>query len=698
MNKTTKKLIVFTSVAVLLIVFLIPIPPIDFGRSVATPLAGPLEQAPQTTKFYALPSDGSISAYPSSLTKKAGDSDCTTGAWGVARQLPTGVPNATSVGNDFVRSGCSLAGTVKLTRGFLTFDTTSLPDNALITSARLGLYVNSVTNNRNDGNDFVAVVKGNQSLTNTTSNFLGANDFLLTGSSVNNPPEGSARQDLSSVTPGAFLYLPFNANGLAWIAKNNLTKVALREGHDILNLWPNYAPRESNGLSVMMSEQAGLTQDPVLEVTYVVPPSNPRLASARPNIVMVITDDQRWDTMDYMPKVNTLLGPESVKFSNSFVTTPICCPSRISTLTGQYGHNSGVPDAVSLLNLDEATTLPNWLQAIGYRTGLYGKYTENYNLLSAPQVPTGWSEWHALEQQLYYNYRLVDNGVFTQYGNSPEDYSTTVIFDKAKDFIRSTPSDKQFFLYVTPFGPHSPAATLPQDVGTFGSFPNQRPPSYNEADVSDKPRWVRGLSLFNEQDMAQSDAFHRSQLEALQSVDRGVGQLVDELKATNRWGNTIFIFTSDNGLSWGEHRWLDTKRCVYDECVRVPLWIRIPGAVGRTDDRLVANIDLAPTIATRVGATMTRPVDGLNLFPSLASGNIPWRDGLVLEVQNPFQFSSGINFQAVRTPAYLYASYGNGEKELYDLAVDPYQMTNVVNDLDYAPVVSDLQTKLEQLR
>ncbi|MDQ3697942.1 MAG: sulfatase-like hydrolase/transferase [Gemmatimonadota bacterium] len=421
-----------------------------------------------------------------------------------------------------------------------------------------------------------------------------------------------------------------------------------------------------------------------------------------PNIVIVLTDDQRHDLMGYMPLITARLGTETVKFEYAFSPVPTCCPARVGILTGQHAHNHGVLQSYlpngGATKFDPSSTIATWLRPEGYRTGIYGKYLNDYGGLS-PAVPPGWDEFHVFvgnDDDEYYNYTLNHNGTHTTYGSGPQDYSTSEVARQAVQFITSTPSTQPIFLFFTPFGPHEPAKPEPGDIGTFSTLPPYRPPSYNEADVSDKPAYVQGLPVMDSTAIAASDAFHVRQVEALQSVDRAVAQLIDTLVATGRWSNTIFVYVSDNGLTWGEHRLKDRKNCVYDECMRVPMWVRVPGLTSRTDDHLVSLIDLAPTIAEWAGATPTIPVNGMSLVPLLNNPAASWRTEVLTEFLGATNTAN--SFSAVRTAQYLYAEYWNGDRELYDLQADPFQLTNVVTDPAYAATVTTMQNLLAALK
>ncbi len=421
----------------------------------------------------------------------------------------------------------------------------------------------------------------------------------------------------------------------------------------------------------------------------------------RPNVVVILSDDQRYDLMPYLPLTTALLQAERVDFAQAFATTPLCCPTRASLLTGLYSHNTGVlqnylPNG-GAIKFDPSSTIATWLLNAGYRTGLYGKYLNAYHLIS-PAVPPGWSEFHAFvghDDDEYYSYTLNHNGTLTSYGTGPQDYSTDELSREAAQFITSTPATRPLFLYFTPYAPHAPATPAPGDIGTFAGFPKWRPRSYNEADVSDKPAWIRAQPLLTAAEMAAEDAFHERQLESMQALDRSVSNLVAALKQSGRWNSTLLVFAGDNGLVWGEHR-LQGKDCVYEECVRVPLWVRLPGQTPRVDSSLVGLIDLAPTIAAWVGTTPATRVNGLNLLPLLASPAAPWRSEILLEELGTT--TTMTSFQGVRTARYLYAEYLNGDRELYDLAVDRDQLDNIVNDPANAGTIATLRALLANLR
>jgi N-acetylglucosamine-6-sulfatase len=420
---------------------------------------------------------------------------------------------------------------------------------------------------------------------------------------------------------------------------------------------------------------------------------------AQPNIVLLVTDDQREDTLRYMPIVRRLLGRHGVTFTNGYVVNPVCCPSRSSMLTGLYSHSTGVytnkPPNGGFSAFDDESTLATWLQAAGYRTGLFGKYLNGYG--RTPYVPPGWDRWFATYQGgAYYDYVAVADGEYLTFGSGRRSYGTTVLQDRAVSFIERTDASTPLFLYWAPHAPHEPATPHPADRGTFSSLRGWRPSSYDEADVSDKPRYLSGAPRIDRTTANQIDRFRQLQLESLQSVDRAVGAIVQALRDTDRLENTIIVFTSDNGMLWGEHRWY-RKSVPYEEAIGVPFVVRYDAMVenARRDDHLVLNIDLAPTFAAAGGADAP-DMEGRSLLPLLQGDDPSWRHAFLIEHLG--EGSAGApTFCAVHTGRYVLASYGTGEEELYDLVRDPKQMVNRAQWTRYREIRRTLRGTLQRL-
>lgn len=432
----------------------------------------------------------------------------------------------------------------------------------------------------------------------------------------------------------------------------------------------------------------------------------------RLNIVLILSDDQSPDSLPHDPPVMPYLQGRMADptdhwttFANAFLNTPLCCPSRATILTGLYSHHTGVQTNYDGGRLDESSTIATWLHDAGYRTGLIGKYLNGYPFGSAPYVPPGWDRWLVKEQgsqgSLYYDYVLVDQGYPVFHGTGAQDYSTDVYSAAAVDFIESAPADQPFFLEVAPSGPHRPWTPAPRDAGTAASMPIARPPSLNETDVSDKPAWVRALPPLTPEQLALVEAQHRRAFETLRSIDDLVAAVVGALSRRGVLDRTVIFYLTDNGLSFGEHRWVG-KTCPYEECVRTPFAVRAPWSPGaRVDPHLVSNVDLAPTIADLAGVGPPTPVDGRSLVP-LLRGPPPadWPTGVLLEYAGDSHVPA---WSGLRTDRFVYVEYATGERELYDLtgvlgSADPFELDNRAAELAYADVVARLAERLNALR
>ena len=441
--------------------------------------------------------------------------------------------------------------------------------------------------------------------------------------------------------------------------------------------------------------------------------ASPALGAPRPNIVFILTDDQRWDTINkkhsvdgqtpVMQKVTSLLVNKGVLFQQSFVTTALCCPSRSSILAGKYAHTTGVHDNGGsdggVQVFDDSSTLPVWLHAVGYRTGIFGKYLNGYAAIAPYQAP-GWDEWHVFKSPGYFNYHLIENGVDVAYGSATTAYSADVLRDKVVQFI--TESTPPFFVEFTPYNPHGPATPAPRHVGSFAGVPLWRPKNYAEPDASDKPAWVQSIT-WTQTDQQTTDAFRQSQLECLQSVDEAVDAIVQALKAKGVLNNTIILYASDNGYSWGSHRW-KPKQCEYEECMRVPLVVRYPplAPTSRKEDRIALNIDYAETFAQLAGATPDPGVEGVSLVPLIANNATGWRTDMLNEHWNGkiptfAQVRGAFTKPGDAAHTWKYVELVTGEKELYNEDTDPFELTNVVTDPSNAALVAIMAARLREL-
>jgi N-acetylglucosamine-6-sulfatase len=451
--------------------------------------------------------------------------------------------------------------------------------------------------------------------------------------------------------------------------------------------------------------------------------AQPKSSFRQPNIVFILTDDLDYDSVQWLPAVRSQLIAKGTSFDNAFISDSLCCPSRATILTGLYAHNHGVetnnppnggfPKFVS--EGREEDTIATRLQQSGYETALFGKYLNHYPGDDPTHVPPGWDEWHAWEDTLdnqesdqegeaesnaaYYGYKLNENGEIVSYGNDSEDYLTDVLSRGGKHFVRKATSDsKPFFLYLAPTAPHGPPVPADRYKDALADEEAPRTPSFDEEDVSDKPPWISDMSRFSDENLSSIDTLYRNRLGTMLSVDEMVNSLVRELEADGQLDNTFIFFASDNGFLLGQHRIQSDKRYPYEESVRTPLFVRGPGVpAGSKVENLVVNTDFVPTFADLAGASFP-PADGRSLAPLLRGEDPAWRSAILLEgFQRPNKKRSLPPYKAIRTETHKYVEYDTGDKELYDLEADPYELENVYESADPS-LVADLETSLDALR
>lgn len=433
--------------------------------------------------------------------------------------------------------------------------------------------------------------------------------------------------------------------------------------------------------------------------------------ASRPNVVVLMTDDQTVESMRVMPNVRGLLAGQGVTFDNSFVSYSLCCPSRATFLTGQYAHNHGVWSNAApnggYYKLDSTNTLPVWLQRAGYQTIHLGKYLNGYGTRSKTEIPPGWGEWYGTPDPStyrYLGYTINENGKLVTYGNTAANYKTDIEAQKAVDIIgRQALDPRPFFLWVAFLAPHSGGPRDPDDPSgqsTPSPAPRHRnyfatqalpaPASFNEADVSDKPAGIRNRPLMTPAKIAAVHENYQQRLESLLAVDEAVGQIVNRLAAIGELDKTYILFTSDNGFFHGEHRVPAGKVLLYEPSIRVPLILRGPNIpAGQHRSQFVANIDLAPTIVAATGAPPGRTMDGRSLLPFARDPLFHSGRDLLLETPT---------YAAIRSPNWLYAEYVSGERELYNLAHDRDELTSLHADLRFARAQTDLARRLARLR
>lgn len=390
---------------------------------------------------------------------------------------------------------------------------------------------------------------------------------------------------------------------------------------------------------------------------------------ARPNVLIIMTDDQRAeDTMWIMRRTRAFVKRGGVTFRNAYATTPQCCPSRASIMTGQYAHNHGVENNTQRRNLDHSTTLQRHLQDAGYRTGLFGKFLNGWKV----DKPPPYFDHYGIYSGGYYNYLMSFDGRL----RFPDGYSTNVIGSRASRQIRqwTASGDEPWLMYVTPWAPHIPSLPEPRFFrARVGALTEN--PAMSEEDCSDKPGPVTCTY-----DRRRRGMLRAAQLRTLLSVDFMVKKLRETLIETGEIDNTIVFFMSDNGYFWGEHG-LIGKKPPYVGGIDIPMFMSFPGRVEplSKDDRLVANIDVAPTVYEATGVPPPANLDGRSLLDPSWS-----RDRLLFELEASKQWPT---WASTLTSDYQYTEYYDPDgvlsfREYYNLVDDPWQLVNHLGDAD----------------
>jgi N-acetylglucosamine-6-sulfatase len=467
---------------------------------------------------------------------------------------------------------------------------------------------------------------------------------------------------------------------------------------------------------------------------------NPGPAAAKaPNVVVVMTDDERYDDMATMPRTRRLIGEAGVTFTRYFASYPVCCPARATFFTGQYAQNHDVRCLYPACGggygkLNQRSYLPVWLEDAGYATAHIGKFLNGYGQEEGtPMRPRGWTDWQGLIDHSTYRmwgYSFFENDHRVTYGKvmsrNPRLYQTDVVTNKATRFIgERSGGEKPFFLSVAYLAPHHESGATqhrtgqlvrpaPRHRGHYARQPMPRPPNYNEHDVSDKPsflgRYNRPIS--SKREGAIGTRF-RERWESLLAVDEGVERIIEQLRRTGELDNTYVIFTSDNGFMQGEHRVRQGKMLPYDASTHLPLLIRGPGLPrGRRTKAVVGDVDLAPTVVDVTSARPGHALDGRSVLPFARNthlrnlrpflhttagqgshGRTNTREGGAKGTETRVPA-----WAAVRTTRWLYVVYKGRGSELYDLNRDPWEMNSLALDPRYRQLRNTLRRVLQDLR
>jgi N-acetylglucosamine-6-sulfatase len=434
--------------------------------------------------------------------------------------------------------------------------------------------------------------------------------------------------------------------------------------------------------------------------------------AARPNIILILTDDQNRTDMRVMRQVRASLGRRGTTFTSAYSPYPLCCPARATLLTGQYAHNhhvfGNIPPYGGFQAFDDASTLPVWLHRSGYSTAMLGKYLNGYPAAGGDHyVPPGWDTWRVPVQGIY-NYRrwrLNQNGRLVRYAGS---YETGFVGREASSLIRTYAAQRApYFLWAGFLAPHYGWPTDPGDPPLWTPHPSRRyrgtlagvrlpaKASIDEPDVSDKPLFVRQSRV---KPRAWLRSMYEQRLESLLSVDDAVAAILRAIRASGEGRKTLIIFTSDNGFLVGEHRRVG-KDIAYEEATRVPLIVAGPGFdTGQVRDQKVSLADIAPTIAEAAGVRPPLVEDGTSLRRIAADPNAPDSRAVLLE-GGPTRTDKNRWYEGIHTNRFVYVEYRTtGERELYDLKADPLQLRNLAARSPSSPEEGRLARALRTLR
>ncbi len=417
------------------------------------------------------------------------------------------------------------------------------------------------------------------------------------------------------------------------------------------------------------------------------------------NILLILSDDHRWDWLGFMPEAPKFLetpnldriAREGAHLRNAFVSTSLCSPSRASILTGQYMHHHGVVDN----QRPEPAAIryfPEYLRAAGYETALLGKWHMGND---GDDARKGFDHWVGLKGQgEYFDDTYNINGERRKIAG----YNTDVLTDLALEWLGKR-GDKPFYCQISYKAPHFPFEPAPRHKGRYDGAPVRYPETManTEENYATQPRWVRerryGIhgvdhmetGRFDHDPVPSFETLFRRYSEAVHSLDENVGRLLKHLDDAGLRDSTLVVYMGDNGFALGEHGFYD-KRDAFETSIRVPLLMRAPGLVkpGTVVTQMVQNIDIAPTLLGVAGVAVpdgAPKMDGRSFLPLLTGlGNVPWRDHILYEYHWEWNFPATPTTFAIRTERWKYVyTHGVWDRDgLYDLQTDPIERHNLI--------------------
>jgi len=433
----------------------------------------------------------------------------------------------------------------------------------------------------------------------------------------------------------------------------------------------------------------------------------PRIPGAKPrNIIFILTDDQRYDSLGFMgntfletPNMDSL-AKNGVNLRNAFVTTSLCSPSRASILTGLYAHRHRVVDNQHLVPKG-TIFFAQYLQRAGYDTAFVGKWHMGG---SSDDPRPGFDHWVSFRGQG--SYLPNRNGLNVDGKHVPQKgYITDELTDYAVDWLRSRPPGKPFMLYLSHKAVHAQFVPAERHKGRYQNqtFTPPKTMANTPENYADKPMWLKnqrnswhGVDFAYHGDL-NLGKFYKDYCETLLAVDDSLGRVLAFLREKKLFDSTLIILMGDNGFQFGEHGLID-KRVAYETSIRVPMLMQCPELFkgGMVVNKMVANIDIAPTILEAAGLKAPAAMDGRS-FIALAQGkNVPWRDKLLYEYYWERNYPQTPTVHALRTDQYKYIHYFGiwDIDELYDIKNDPQEMKNLISSPEHKATVQKMNTEL----